>query len=178
MGQHQKGTLCTGQRLGQCTHLSPAAAGPWGPGAPSSTKTEKQKAPCQQCRAQRWLQVQTCCSGCGRMGPRRPRCSKSGLLSTACSPSLQNHRRFPCGGSGSRRSDVDIHGARQELAPAADLSGNGEGAPTAPAPARAAPTQCSPAVGMGNSGEGWSWESIYPFPSCFRSLSLKSRRNW
>ena len=74
-----------------------------------------------------------------------PRWPKSGLLSTACSPSLQNHRHFPCSGSGSR-SDVDVRGARQELAPAVNLSGNSEGAPTAPAPARAQPRQCQPSA--------------------------------
>lgn len=80
------------------------------------------------------------------MGPHWPRCPKSGLLSTACSPFLQNHRHFPCGCSDSQRSDVDVCGARQELAPAADLSGNGKGVPTAPAPAQAQPGQHQPSI--------------------------------
>lgn len=121
---------------------APTTAGLWGLGAPGSTKTEEQKAPCWRCCAQRQLQVWSCCSGCGRIGPCQPRCPKSGLLSTACSPSLQNHQHFPRSGSGSRKRDVDVWGARQ------DLSGNGEGAPTAPAPAWAQPGQRQPCASL------------------------------
>jgi len=59
-----------GQGLGQCTHLSPTAAWPWGTGAPSSAKTEEQKAPCRRCRAGTRLQVWTCHGGCGQDAPR------------------------------------------------------------------------------------------------------------
>lgn len=53
---------------------------------------------------------------------------------------------------------------------------------TSPGTAWAAPAQYSPAAGMGNGSKGWSWESIYLFPSCFHPLSLEDRgigkHNW
>lgn len=153
----------TGQGLEQYTQLSPATAGLWGPGAPGSAETKEPKALCPEMAAGPDLlqQTQQNQSPLAKMPHER-------IAQRCRSPSLQNHRHFPCSGSW---RDVDTRGARQGLAPTVDLSGNGEGAPMALAPAWAQPGQYQPSVPLQLGWEGWSWESIYPFPSCFHFLS-------
>lgn len=96
------------------------------------------------------------------------------------SPSLLNHRCFRRGSSGSQRGVVNRRGARQESAPAADPSGNGEGA--APAPARAQPGQRQPRAPMelgwettAKDGAGRASAPARPAssPSCMRNWERK-----
>lgn len=54
----------------------------------------------------------------------------------------------------------------------ADFSGKGKGAPAAPVPAQPEQRQPrAPPERLGWGSEGWSWESICPFPSCFHPTS-------